>query len=154
MKYILYSAFVVALSYPVFSQSNVVATGGDASGSGGSSSYSVGQIDYANNSGSNGSENQGVQQPYEFFTVSISETEGVIFSLFPNPTQDELVIQTTGDLSGYQFQLTDMNGKLILTEPLVHSETLVDLENLPSATYHLVLMKNEGQVNTYKIVKH
>jgi hypothetical protein len=40
--------------------------GGEATGSGGSVSYSVGQVVYTTNTGINGSVAQGVQQPYEF----------------------------------------------------------------------------------------
>ena len=44
-------------------QESVNATGGDASGSGGSVSYSVGQITYQTHTGINGSVAEGVQQP-------------------------------------------------------------------------------------------
>ena len=154
MKHILYSALTILLSNSLTAQSNTVATGGDASGSGGSASYTVGQIDYVNNTGSNGSENQGVQQPYEFFTVSLSDIDGITFNLFPNPTHDELIINAEGDLSGYRYQLTDMNGKLLMTESLSEQETQLDLRHLPSAGYHLIIIKEEQQLHTYKIVKH
>jgi hypothetical protein len=46
-------------------QTATVSAGGNAIGTGGSVSYSVGQIAYTNNSNSNGSVAQGVQYPYE-----------------------------------------------------------------------------------------
>jgi len=53
----------------VSAQEAVLATGADAAGSGGKVSYSVGQIAYTSQTGSNGSVTQGVQQPYEIFAT-------------------------------------------------------------------------------------
>jgi hypothetical protein len=47
------------------SQSAIVVAGGDATGTGGKVSYSVGQIAFTYASGTNGSVTQGVQQPFE-----------------------------------------------------------------------------------------
>ena len=59
---ILVSLFVVIATLEIHSQKSVAASGGDASGTGGSSSYSIGQVFYSNHTGLNGSEAQGVQQ--------------------------------------------------------------------------------------------
>ena len=59
-------------------QESVNATGGNASGSGGSASYSVGQVVYTNNTGTSGSVAQGVQQPFEISVVTgIEEAKGI-----------------------------------------------------------------------------
>ncbi len=46
-------------------QSTIPTTGSTASGSGGTATYTVGQITYKTFSGTNGTVAQGVQQPYE-----------------------------------------------------------------------------------------
>ena len=46
-------------------QESPTAAGGEATGTGGTSSYSVGQVVYTTATGTNGSLAQGVQQPYE-----------------------------------------------------------------------------------------
>ena len=52
-------------------QEAIPATGGEASGSGGSASYTVGQVVYTTNVGTNGnSVAEGVQQPYEISVVT------------------------------------------------------------------------------------
>ncbi|MGC8754863.1 MAG: hypothetical protein ACP5QJ_07625, partial [Thermosulfidibacteraceae bacterium] len=51
-------------------QESVNATGGNASGNGGTVAYSVGQVVYTTNTGTNGSVAQGVQQPFEISVVS------------------------------------------------------------------------------------
>ncbi|WP_395065615.1 hypothetical protein [Flavobacterium sp.] len=47
----------------VFAQEGFVSAGGDAAGSNGSVSFSIGQIFYKNDVGTNGSFNEGIQQP-------------------------------------------------------------------------------------------
>ena len=56
-------------------QESANASGGDASGSGGTVAYSVGQVVYTTNTDASGTVSQGVQQPYEIFTLGIKETE-------------------------------------------------------------------------------
>ena len=51
-------------------QESVNATGGNALGSGGSVSYSVGQLTYQTHVGTNGSVAEGVQQPFEISVVT------------------------------------------------------------------------------------
>lgn len=51
-------------------QEAIPASGGNATGSGGSVSYSVGQVEYSSNTGSGGSVAAGVQQPYEISVVT------------------------------------------------------------------------------------
>jgi len=98
-------------------QTSVNATGGNASGSGGSASYSVGQVVYTKNTGINGTVAQGVQQPYEISVVtSIKEAKGISLSVsvFPNPTSDYLTLGIDEfEISNLSYQLYDMNGKLL-----------------------------------------
>lgn len=62
--------FIIIISIPkTYSQENVAVSGGNATGSGGSSSYSVGQITYTSQTGSGGNVTLGVQQPYEIVTL-------------------------------------------------------------------------------------
>jgi hypothetical protein len=69
-------------------QENANTSGGVATGSGGTVAYSIGQVAYTTNTGSNGSVDQGVQHAYEIFTVGIKETElNISLTAFPNPTK-------------------------------------------------------------------
>ncbi len=56
-------------SFHVRAQESIVASGGEATGTGGSSSYSIGQVSYTSNQGTGGSVEQGVQQPFEIYAV-------------------------------------------------------------------------------------
>lgn len=136
-----------------FSQSNVTSGGGDENGSGGSVSYSVGQIDYAHVDGANNSWNEGVQQPFEFYQVSGFEENDLNVSIFPNPTEGKLVIRISNDNLNTLFKVYDAAGKLILTDRLIASETIIDLESYATGVYSIQIGTNE-QFNTYKLVKN
>ncbi len=92
LKTVQYRAVFLICAFCSFSmayaQQAVPASGGDAVGSGGSSSYTVGQVLYTTNSGANGSVAQGIQQPYEISTlVGLEVTEiNLKLSAYPNPT--------------------------------------------------------------------
>src|SRR5665648_315019 len=80
-------------------QETISATGGNATGSGGSVSYTIGQVTYHNLSGSNGTVAQGVQQPYEISVVTaIINTREITLecTIYPNPTRGivRLVIES------------------------------------------------------------
>ena len=65
-------AFTFSLSVAT-AQEGINVTGANASGSGGSASYTVGQMVYQTNTGTNGSVAEGVQQPYEISIVTAIE---------------------------------------------------------------------------------
>ena len=83
------------LTFTIYSQNAVISSGAGATGSGGNSSYSIGQLFFSNNSGSNGSVDQGVQHPIELITLSIQEDLLLIASakVFPNPTTNKVQLR-------------------------------------------------------------
>ena len=141
-------------------QENVNATGGNALGSGGSSSYSVGQLVYTTNTGTNGSVAQGVQQPYEISVVTgLEEAKGINLSVsaYPNPTTDYLTLSidasTTLSIQSMSYQLYDMNGKLLQNEKISGSQTSIVMSNLVPATYFVKVVQGNKEVKTFKIIK-
>lgn len=137
-------------------QTSVNATGTNASGSGGTVSYSVGQVVYTTNTGTNGSVAQGVQQAYEIFTVGIKETELNIFlTVFPNPTTDYLTLSIDDfEISNLSYQLYDMNGKLLQNEKITGNQTSIVMSNLVPANYFLRVIHGNKEVKTFKIIKN
>ena len=146
--------FLVGLG-SLHAQESPTATGGEATGSGGIISYSVGQVIYTTNSGANGSVAQGVQQPYEISTtVGIDvKTINLELSIFPNPTQSEITLKVE-DVEGLTYQVFDMNGKLIESKTVTKNSTLVNLENQESATYLIKVSKDNSPIKTFRVVKN
>ena len=120
-------------------QSTIPATGGNASGSGGSASYSVGQLVYTTNTGTTGSVVQGVQQPYEISVVTgLQEAKGIdlVCSAYPNPATDFVKLKVENyKTDNLTYQLYDISGILLENKKVEGNETNISMSNLVSATY-------------------
>jgi hypothetical protein len=147
----------------VQAQNAIPASGGNATGSGGSVSYSVGQVVYTTNTGSNGSVLQGVQQPFEISVVTGIENPMKInlsCTAYPNPTTTRLTLKVENIVNEkLSYQLFDINGKLLENKKVEGSETIIFMEHQPAATYFLkVIQTNQAalplELQTFKIVKN
>jgi len=115
----------------MYSQSTIPVSGGDASGSGGSSSYSVGQLMYVSSTGSGGTISQGVQQSFELITLSNPEltTVNLRAVTYPNPTSDYIILNISdSSLSNLSYNLYDVAGKLISNGAITNSETQIKMQ--------------------------
>ena len=151
------SVLFLGLGLTVQAQQATTATGGNASGSGGTVAYSVGQIFYTTNTGTTGSEAQGVQQPYEISIVLGIEDNSINLELsaYPNPTTNFLTLNVgKAELSTLNFQLYDISGKLIESRKIISSTETISTENLTSSTYFLKVCNNNNEVKTFKIIKN
>jgi hypothetical protein len=141
----------------IHAQNTIPVTGGNASGSGGTVSYSIGQITYQTFEGTNGSVAQGVQQPYEISVVtSIGNTDGIVldYKVYPNPAHGliKLTVKPFDD-GNFKFLLIDLNGILLQDKKVVSEETEISLESLYPAIYFLKLLKDNKEIKVFKIVK-
>jgi hypothetical protein len=141
-------------------QEVVPASGGEASGSGGSVSYSVGQLVYITNTGTNGTVAQGIQQPYEISVVSgLKEAIGIslMISAYPNPATDFLLLKvdasTNLNIQSMSYQLFDINGKLLENKKIEGNETSIAMSNLLPSTYFVKVIQGKKEVKTFKIIK-
>ena len=122
----------------VRAQNATTAAGGDASGAGGSSAYSVGQIVYNYSSSTAGSVNQGVQQPYELLSVGVNNHPDInlLMSVFPNPSVSSINLNVgKQDLQNLSFQLFDVQGKLLMSQKITNSDTSIKMEEFNSGNY-------------------
>ena len=141
----------------VQAQESANASGGDATGSGGTVAYSIGQVVYTTNTGSSGSVAQGVQHAYEIFTVGIEESElNISLLVFPNPTANNLTLQIS-DYSNEKlsYQLFDIQGKLLSNGQVTAQQTQINTANLPPATYFINVVNQECKtIQSLKIIKN
>jgi hypothetical protein len=135
-------------------QKGIVASGGDATNSSGSISYSLGQVDYAAASNSTCAIYPGIQQPYEVFVSSVDASfVNINLDLFPNPSFDFLNIRLVEFREKLHFQLMDLNGRIISESKILELQSQINMQDLPSATYLLSIYENGKAVKTFKIVK-
>lgn len=137
-------------------QESANSSGGNASGSGGTATYSIGQVFCTTNTGSTGSVAQGVQQAYEIFNVGINKTTlNISLTVYPNPTTENLTIHISNfNNELLYFQLIDLNGKLLNSGQVKAQQTQINTSSLPAATYFVNISNQENQnVHSFKIIK-
>ena len=151
------SIFLLGITSQTIAQENAMATSGNAVGTGGSASYSVGQVVYTTLTGSNGSVAQGVQQPYEISIITgVSEkTIQLEMSVYPNPTTDFLKLKVESEkFESLQYQLIGLQGKVIKNATITANNTTIKMEALPKAIYFLSVINGIKTVKTFKIIKN
>lgn len=155
-KYLLLFVFGLFFNYSINAQESINAAGGEASGSGGSAAYSIGQVVYTSNTSLNGTSEQGVQHAYEIYSVGIKETEINIFlSVFPNPTFGNLELKIENEpLVDLNFVLYDALGKLIESKKITKTIETYSMQQLPGATYFLSVRKHNIELKLFKIIKY
>ena len=159
MKKIYITLFFCALAFTAFCQTGVVTAGGTASGSGGSATYTVGQIADQRMEAGGKYIIEGVQQPYEIQTVGINNYPGIQLEavLYPNPTAHFVQLKISNfeiPPHGLKAQLFDKSGKLLQVFDVQELLTQMDLSEYPSATYQLRIMDDKQLLKTFQIVKN
>jgi hypothetical protein len=139
-------------------QESVNASGGNGSGTGGTISYSVGQMVYTTSGGTNGSSAQGSQQPFEISVVTaIEEAKGINLSIlaYPNPNTGFLTLSVGNFIpSMLTYQLYDINGKLLEEKKLEGNQTSIAMSHFVPATYFVKVTDGTKEVKTFKIIKN
>ncbi|MBS1571237.1 MAG: T9SS type A sorting domain-containing protein [Bacteroidetes bacterium] len=131
-----------------FAQQSINATGGNASSSTGSFSYSVGQMVYIPFSGTNGFVNPGVQ--YNFNSSSLlveDEIKSSSILIYPNPTKD--VLNFSEEVS--DIKIIDVSGKIVLNYS--SAKKILNLAFLPNGIFLLTAKTKRGEKITHKIIK-
>ncbi len=138
-------------------QNAVPASGGNGTGSGGTVSYTVGQVVYTTITNS-GSVAQGVQQPYEISVITAIEAAKEIsleMSVYPNPATDYLKLVIDGEVKTQSIaSLYDINGNLLRTVKIEGQETIISMQTLLPSTYFLKVTDNKKVIKTFKIIKN
>lgn len=144
-------------------QQAIPVAGGNASGTGGSVSYSVGQIVFTSSTGTTGSVSAGVQQPYEISVVTGLDDDNyiqLVCSAYPNPTTDFLILRIEGDLQAeYTAYLYNTNGALLKRIKIEANESSIDMRKMVIATYFLKIVNTQNtltskEIKTFKIIKN
>lgn len=141
-------------------QQNTVASGGVHSGTGGTISFSLGQIDYINMASQTTLITQGLQQPFEIYviatTIPIVIDKSPEFTLYPNPTKDYTVLHVKYSIvKSMSYVLYDILGRVVNKERLINVRTTIRMDNLPSAVYILTVIDDSTNkvITQFKIVK-
>lgn len=159
MKKILF-CFLFSFSF-CYSQSSINAGGTTITSPGGSLSYTIGQIDFIYFSNTNIIIYLGVQQPQlpggtpRILEVeAATPNENIVFTAYPNPTYDNIKIHLSNSDTTYNYMLFDVTGKFIIQGQFNQTDSILSLENLPTATYFLKVIAENGFEKNIKIIKN
>jgi len=140
----------------LFAQQYILSAGNQASGDGGTATWSVGLMTFSECSGISGTLSEGIQQPFEIFILVGSRDcdPGPECTVFPNPSTGNVTLKFNDlDLTNLSMGIYDAKGKQI-QKGLVDSEKVdITMDDLVPATYYLVILKKEQPVKTFKIIK-
>ena len=136
-------------------QDAVLTAGGEAFGSGGTASYSVGQVIYTEASGSGGISTQGVQQTYVIATdIKESPFIHLSVSVYPNPAISTLTLKIDEAINEkLTYGLYDMGGKKLASEQITSNQTIIPMQHLAPASYTLLIHNKQQTIKTFKITK-
>ncbi|MCE1201898.1 MAG: T9SS type A sorting domain-containing protein [Bacteroidia bacterium] len=151
-------AHLVAATIAAGAQTSLNAAGGNAQGSGGTVSYSAGQVFFSVSEGANGSLTAGIQQPYEISTaVSAAELDDTKQSvtIYPNPFTHYLTVK----LEGFKDEtlsciLLDQSARMLQKIRLNSDQTVIDMSSLKPAIYFLSVSDGRINLKTFRIIKH
>ena len=137
-------------------QQEILSAACDATGTGGTVSWSVGQVAYNDWSDVTGTLTEGVQQPYEIFIMSGLEDfeSDPEFIVFPNPTSGKVTLKFfKPHLDNLTSCIYDVEGALMCRNTIDAEEIIIPMDNLKPATYFLIILEKDQPVKTYKIIK-
>jgi hypothetical protein len=157
LKKTFFLASVLVATQLVCAQEAIPVSAGEAAGSGGSANYTVGQVFYTTYTTTAGSVSQGVQQAFDFQTLSNQEltTVNLTAVTYPNPTKDFIILKITDTaLHNLRYTLFDVNGKSIASGSITASSTQVHMKQLSIGAYILKVSQQNQSLKTFKIIKN
>ena len=154
-KYFFLITFFVATN-SAQAQESLNTSGGVDRGNGGTVSFSVGQMVYTTDSKEAGAVVQGIQRPYKITTTDIKKLDNTLsFKAYPNPSSDDLFLE----MNEYRneklnYQLYDVQGKLVMTNPIEIPKTQINMRALAMGSYviHIYDSKNQA-IQSIQIIK-
>jgi hypothetical protein len=144
----------ISFGFSSFGQNALSAAGGHFKSSGGSTSFTVGQVAYVLKKGTGSYLNEGVQQVYTKKTTPIEELVYLKeVQLYPNPTQEtfNLIISTKENVQ-VRYIIMDYLGKEIRNGNILSEKSEISLRDLPAGNYFISL-KSKKENRIFKIVK-
>jgi hypothetical protein len=144
--------FILILPSIGYSQSAFTGVGGEAIGTGGSASYSLGQVFDGFSSNGTVSIQEGVQQTYILSTDGLIELSSETILLYPSPSIDHVNIEFKDENFNFNFVIISMEGYLMSKGLFNSPNSKIDLKDIPSGEYFLVLTSDTSYFKS-KLIK-
>ncbi|MBN1185004.1 MAG: T9SS type A sorting domain-containing protein [Bacteroidales bacterium] len=146
-----------AISFLSYSQSGFVSMGNNFKNGNGEISYSVGQIAYLTTFNDAGTLSMGVQQALSVIDITNTDifVNSTKLNVYPNPAYDCVTLELLEDgFDGIEYSLSDLNGKVLLSEMILCKQTTIPIFNLSNGVYLLTLKRDNNSSRSFKIIKN
>lgn len=152
---IIFLLLLFVFCHTMMAQQVVATAGGTLDNLNGSMSFTIGEGVANTLTKGDKTLTQGFQQG----SVSVIEIKkptdsDITIIVFPNPVSDRLTLKIDReDVSGFQYLIFDINGKLVSQKNLISNETEVPVNNLSKGSYFLKVQTGVKELRTFKIIK-
>jgi hypothetical protein len=89
---------------------------------------------------------------YDSVYFGIHELQESRLSLYPNPADEKITIETSGVTKESNLSIVNIEGQEVLTRQITELKTQLDISSLPSGVY-FIRVTNERTVEVGKFVK-
>jgi hypothetical protein len=72
------------------------------------------------------------------------------FDFYPNPADQTLIINS--ELAKGTVQLTDISGRIIVSQPITGKQTSIETSQIPAGVYFIELVIENRKVSNQKLV--
>ena len=153
-KTLLFTGQILFCAFVTQAQEVISPQGESYSNSSGEVEFTIGETVISTfENGTNGI-TQGFHQSNLIISSIKDFTPNMDISIYPNPVMNQLTIKLTDIKEGYHFDMVDMNGKLVKSNPIKNLENQVDLTALAAGVYMLILKDEQGNnLKTYQLHK-
>lgn len=157
MKTLSFFCFFLFFHLLVTAQQGAVSAGASASGTSGSVSYTIGQVDYTTATGGGVSITEGVNQPYEISIITGAENTSIQlhYSVYPNPSRDHVTLLLENvSTDALSYSLSTIQGKQLLLQKIENPSTVIPMEELANGIYFIRLFNNNEEIKSFKVIKN
>ena len=152
---ILIGLIIICFSFHSNGQQVIGAAGATTTATGGSVSYTVGEIAVQTTETGTVSSFEGVQQAYEIYKVGVTElASGSYINVYPNPTNGQLTLKTKNLNKNLSYELYDSQGKLKQECASFSDGHTLSITEFVNAVYYLKISSDSQPIQTFKIIKN
>ncbi len=90
---------------------------------------------------------------YNNFILSNEDFNHSDYSIYPNPSNKEIFLQTNSETSKYSVDIYDVKGKLILSVNNKYSKEAINVESFTSGIYFVSIKDELGNISVKRIIK-
>tara|TARA_Y100000389_G_scaffold19583_1_gene16942 strand:- start:434 stop:901 length:468 start_codon:yes stop_codon:yes gene_type:complete len=145
-------AFIILFTTNLFSQDVISSQGDSYTDSSASIDFTIGEVVSFTGSSIENNITQGFHQTNWSFVSVVNHVPRYEATIYPNPAEDFLNIQASL-YENVSYLLYDEMGKLILQGRLLSEKTSLEVNQLATGRYSLILNNSKENLKTFNIIK-